>query len=98
MATVRRTVESQRDYLKIFVYIGEQNLAAAVRLIQMFDDKLDMLAEMPGLGPARPELGKGLRSFPVGAYVLIYRPSDDGIELLRAVHGARNLRKLFRRR
>ena len=53
---------------------------------------------MPGLGPERPELGKGLRSFPVGNYLIVYRPANDGIHLIRVVHGSRNLRRLFRGR
>jgi toxin ParE1/3/4 len=55
-----------------------------------------MLAEHPGAGPARDELMRGLRSFPVGNYLLLYRPAIDGIELVRVSHGARNLRRLFR--
>ena len=53
---------------------------------------------MPLMGPARPELGRDLRSFPVGDYLLIYRPVKEGIELVRVVHGARNLRRIFKRR
>jgi len=98
MATVKRTVESRRDYLQIFVFVGEQNIDAAQRLVEMFDRNLEMLSDMPGLGPRRPELGKGVRSFPVGKYILLYRAIDDGIELLRGLHGARDLRRVFRKR
>jgi toxin ParE1/3/4 len=98
MATVRRTALARSDYLEIFLFIGERNLPAAERLLRTFDQKLERLAEMPGLGPARPELGRGIRSFPVGDYLLLYRPIDGGVELLRAVHGSRNLRKLFRKK
>jgi toxin ParE1/3/4 len=98
MATIQRTPESRVDYLQIFVFVGEQNLPAAERLIETFDQKLELLADMPGLGPARPEFGKGIRSFPVGSYIIFYRPVDGGIELLRVLHGARNLRKIFRKK
>jgi toxin ParE1/3/4 len=98
MATIQRTPESRVDYLEIFVFVGEQNLPAAERLIEIFDQKLELLADMPGLGPARPELGKGIRSFPVGNYIIFYRAVDGGIELLRVLHGARNIRKIFRKK
>jgi toxin ParE1/3/4 len=98
MAIIQRTVESQRDYLQIFVFIGEQNVEAAERLVLTFDQKLELLSEMPGLGPKRPELGKGVRSYPVGNYIILYRAVDGGIELLRVLHGARNLRRAFRKR
>jgi len=56
------------------------------------------LAIVPNIGRARPELGKDVRSFPVRKYLLFYRPITGGIELLRVIHGARNLRKIFGRR
>ena len=63
MPQVRGTAEARLDYLNIFVFVGEENLKAADKLVQSFDDRLALLAEMPGLGPARPELGRGGRSF-----------------------------------
>jgi hypothetical protein len=44
------------------------------------------------MGRARPELRSDLRSFPFGAYPILYRAIDDGVEIVRVVHGARNLR------
>src|SRR5260221_10237200 len=98
MARVRRTAAARLDYLQIFLFIGEKNLSAAETLLRTFDEKLQMLAKNPGMGPARPDLGLALRSYPVGKYLLIYRSVKGGIELVRAVHGARDLRRLFRGR
>jgi toxin ParE1/3/4 len=53
---------------------------------------------MPKLGPARPELGADIRTLPLGNYLIVYRPIHGGIELVRFLHGSRNLRRLFRRR
>ena len=98
MPRVRRTVQSKRDYVQIWVHIAERNFAAADQLTQRFDDALDLLARFPGMGTSRDDLSPGLRSFPVGDYLLLYRRAKGGIELLRVVHGARDLRRLFRRR
>lgn len=98
MAIVRRTAAARLDYLDIFLYVAERNPSAAEELLRGFDNALDTIAELPGTGHARPDLGKDLWSFPVGKYLLFYRPIPGGIELLRAVHGARNLRRIFRRR
>ena len=40
----------------------------------------------------------GLRSFPVGNYLVFYRPlaEGDGIAVIRVLHGARDLRHHFR--
>ena len=55
------------------------------------------LAATPGMGSARPELGESLRSFPVGNYLVFHRERSDGIELLRLLHRARNLRRALKR-
>ena len=58
-----------------------------------------MLARFRGMGPLRPELAPQIRSFPVGNYLLFYRESKKGgIELVRVIHGARDLRQIFKRR
>jgi toxin ParE1/3/4 len=66
-------------------------------MTQLFDEKLKLLADFPGMGAMREDLGPSIRTFPVGNYLIIYRPMKSGIELLRVVHGARDLRRLFRR-
>ena len=48
MARVDRTAQSRLDYLNIFHYIADRNLPAAERLLQTFDETLEMIAEMPG--------------------------------------------------
>lgn len=58
MATVRRTALARSDYLEIFLFIDERNLPAAERLLRVFDQKLEMLAEMPGPRPCKTRIGK----------------------------------------
>ena len=54
-----------------------------------------LLADNPHMGPARPDIAKELRYHPVGNYLLLYRVIANGIELVRVVHGARDLQQLF---
>ena len=54
----------------------------------MIEERCDTLAENPSLGRSRPELGRNIRSFPAGSYVIFYRAIDDGIEIVRVLHGA----------
>jgi plasmid stabilization system protein ParE len=63
MATIQRTPESRVDYLEIFVFVGEQNLPAAERLIETFDQRLERLAEMPRAWTSPPRTGKGHPQF-----------------------------------
>jgi toxin ParE1/3/4 len=73
-------------------------LEAALRWIDKIDEKIRLLAEFPGLGAQRDELIPHMRSFPVGNYLIFYRAIADGIEVVRVLHGARNLRQVFKRR
>src|SRR4051794_38870792 len=97
MARVIRSDEADSDIYSIANHIAADNLEAALRWLDTIDEKLARLAEFPGLGPARDELAPGLRSFPVGNYIIAYRRINDGIEVVRVLHGARELRRIFRR-
>jgi toxin ParE1/3/4 len=95
MPQILRTPQSELDVLEIATYISRDSFAAAERLVDLFDARLKVIADNPGLGPFRPELGTDVQSFPVGNYILFYRRIPDGIELLRVLHGARDIRRLF---
>jgi toxin ParE1/3/4 len=65
------------------------------------DATLENLAAIPGIGaryePKDP-LFEGVRVFPVSRfkkYLIFYRPIKDGIEVLRVLHGARDLEGLL---
>ena len=47
------------------------------------------------MGQSRDELRPGLRCFVVSPYVVFYRPEQDTIEVLRVLHGARDIVSIF---
>jgi len=49
------------------------------------------------MGKTRDHLSPGLRSFSVASYQTFYRIVPGGIELVRVLHGARDLNALFKR-
>jgi toxin ParE1/3/4 len=98
MGRIRRTPTSQRDYADIWDYIAQSDPSEADKTLRAFDDKLQLLSDFPHAGRSRKELRPRLRSFPVGKYMLFYRPLRDGVELVRVVQGARDLRKIFKRK
>jgi len=95
MPRILRTPAAEADLWEILLFIARDSEEAAFRLIESIDQRFELLARFPNAGPARPEISEGLRSFPVGNYLILYKPIDDGIEIMRVVHGARNLRRLF---
>lgn len=53
-----------------------------------------LLSDHPGMGRARPDIAEGMRYFPMKRYLILYRPIPGGVEIVRCVHGARDLGKL----
>jgi toxin ParE1/3/4 len=95
MARVVRSYPARDDLRQIWLYVAQDNLTAADRLIDRFERNLFSLARNPLMGASVDHLRHGLRQFTVGNYVLFYERIDDGIRLVRELHGARKLDDLF---
>ncbi len=63
----------------------------AERFLRRIDEKAASYASTPLAGTPREELRVGLRSFPVGDYLVFYQPIKGGIEFIRVLHGSRDL-------
>jgi toxin ParE1/3/4 len=94
MRRVVRTPRAKADLIELWTYVAARNPSAADRILDLIDEKLAVLAVHPGLGPARADIGKDVRLFPVKRYVVLYRKRPDGIEVVRVVHGMRRLKGL----
>jgi len=91
MPRIERSRASVSDYEEIWRYVARDNSAAAGRLITALERHLSTIAAMPGCGREEPKLAADLRSFPVGNYLIFYRPIANGIALVRVLHGARDI-------
>lgn len=91
MPQVTRRPLAETDILEIWDYIANDSLAAADRWVDRLDGQFRVLATQPMMGRARDELAPGVRSFPFGRYVAFYMPLDDGIDVVRVLHGARDI-------
>ena len=89
------SVDAQQDLTQIHDYIAQDSPDAALRLVVSLEQHCRTIAENPMIGQSRPELLRELRSFAAGSYVIFYRPTDDGIYILRVIHGARDIGTLF---
>ena len=86
---------ARTDLDEIWFYIAQDNVQAADKLIKAIISKFPKLATMPLLGRKRPELLSKLRSFPISRYVIFYIPMKNGIQVVRVLHGARDIPPLF---
>lgn len=78
-----RTPRARLDLIEIWNFIADDNEAAADGVLRRIDGVLATLAENPLAGRARPDLRPGIRSFPVGNYVLFYRVTPDTVDVVR---------------
>src|SRR5437879_10793623 len=86
--------QADSDLDDIWYYVASKSgsIEIADRFIESITSRFSILASHPNIGRARDEdLRPGLRSFPVGEYVIIYRIQDEAVLILRVLRGSRNI-------
>ncbi len=87
------TDRAQADLLEAWLYIAEDNLAAADRVLDTLEHEAKVLLMQPLMGRARPELGSQVRSWPSSTpYLLFYEVDGAELTVLRVLHHARDIR------
>jgi plasmid stabilization system protein ParE len=96
--TLSRPAKADFDEIWLDLAI-RANIDIAGRITDEITDQFGLLAAMPEVGRARPELGPaGLRSFVVDDYVIYYRKAKrGGIQVARIIHGKRDQGKALGR-
>ena len=95
MPIIVKRPKAKTDLVEIWDYIADDSETRADAFIETIDKKFQALVDEPYLGIARDEIEVDLRSFPVGRYVIFYRKLTEGIQIIRALHGARDLNIIF---
>ena len=88
---------ARADLQQIHDYIAENSPASALRFVQRLENRCYLLADHPYIGIGRLDLGEDCRSFVVPGtdYIVIYRPLEDGVEIIHVRHGSQKLSRLF---
>lgn len=93
--------QAERDIEECFVYIAEDNLDAGVVFLVAVEDSLEQIARFPLLGKTREFQNKrfqNVRMWRVKGYenyLVFYTFSEDTIEVIRVLHGSRDIESLF---
>jgi toxin ParE1/3/4 len=95
MLPIIRTAQAESDLEDILDYLDQRNPQAAERFAAAVDGRCAQLSHLPEIGRARQELGPGLRSLVIEQYLLFYRITPIAIEVLRILHGARDLNQIL---
>jgi toxin ParE1/3/4 len=95
------TPQAREDIKQIATYIKEDSPQSSLAFRHTLENIYEVLLELPEIGTARnfhnPEM-KGLRMLPVRKftkYLIFYRSTPEGLEIVRVIHGARDLPSLF---
>ena len=89
-------VEAELDDIWYYIAKESGNIEVADRLIDSITDRFFLLAGHPYVGRRRDrDLRSGLRSFPVGEYLIIYRIEAEDVIILHIVHGRRDIEALL---
>ncbi|TRC78798.1 type II toxin-antitoxin system RelE/ParE family toxin [Mesorhizobium sp. WSM4307] len=89
--SAHRPERTEDDLIAIWLHVARDNEAAADRLLDRFEARWQQLASFPSSGAPRDDIGPGIRHLVVGEYLTLYRVGDDAIEILRVLHGHRNI-------
>jgi toxin ParE1/3/4 len=89
MPVFRLRPQAEHDQIDLWLSVAE-HADAADRISDRLAEMFRLLAEHPQAGPAR-----GLRMFPAGEYLIFYCPLEDGIDIIRVLHAARDIPSLF---
>jgi toxin ParE1/3/4 len=99
---VRLTPQAERDLDSEVVYIAEEaNVETGIRFFDAAHQTFLGLLDMPGMGRTRtltnPRLAD-IRQWPVSGfenYLIFYRNVLDGIDIVRVLHGARDIDRIL---
>ena len=95
MLRIHISPEAEDDLDEIWWYIAQDNPDSADKLLDEINETCRKLARFTNMGRNRGELYHGLKSFPVGMYLIFYMPISGGIKIVRVLHGKMDIDSFF---
>lgn len=98
MNRVTKTPRAEQDLIEHFARIALDKIEPAIHFLEIAEKTFDLLSRLPGMGRRwksdEPKLAD-IRIYPLPrsnrSYLVFYRPTANGIEVIRILHGARDL-------
>lgn len=90
MRQIRWTTEAAEQLEATVQYIQEDSPTAARRIAQAVIERIEQLSGFPGLG--RPGEVKGTRELVSAPFVVVYRSTEEIVEILHIWHGSQDWR------
>jgi toxin ParE1/3/4 len=95
-AIVLKRPQVEADLWEQAAHIAAGNVGAAERFLAAVEETFSLLAKQPLLGAAVRSRRAALADIRVWAvsdfrnWLIFYRPTDDGVEIVRVLHAARD--------
>lgn len=88
---------AREDLWEIWRYLAKKaSLTVADRVVTELHEAMGKLAENSGIGHLRTDLAdEALRFWRVHSYLVVYRPDSSPLQVVRVLHGARDIKALF---
>jgi plasmid stabilization system protein ParE len=92
MGNVFYSASAENDLLEAWLYVAEDSVTAADRMLDQIEAEAIRLLDQPLMGRERNELSPGIRSWPTSTpYILFYFPDEHGVIVARVLHHARDI-------
>lgn len=96
MKLCQLTWQAEQDVDQVWECIADDNVDAADRVLDRLTEAFQQLADNPGIGHYREELGGTLcRFWLVYSYLIVYLPKSDPLQIVRVVHAARDVQGIL---
>lgn len=101
MSRIVQRKAAEQDLIEHFIFIGQSSERAARKFLKATQATFELLASQPRMGRLaywESAFLRGIRFFPIKGfdkYLVFYLPTPAGIEVVRVVHGARDIARLF---
>jgi toxin ParE1/3/4 len=91
VAQLRHTALARADLLDIWGTIATDSPASADRLYDRLEERVQILTQWPMIGVACPAIAPDARILIERPYLILYRVIRDGVQIVRVLHGARDI-------
>lgn len=98
---IRKKPQAERDIEECFVYIGEDNLDITVHFLVAVEDTIEEIGRNPFIGKQREFKSSQLQNLRMwlvknfSNYQIYYTIEAENIEIIRVLHGARDIEDIF---
>ncbi len=92
---IRHTQRARADLLALWIEIAKHNPAAADRVYDRLEARVNILSEFPEAGVTRPDIAAEARMLVESPYLILYRIRPEDVQIVRVLHGARDVGSAF---